>query len=345
MPEADPFDWSRAPRVSETGPVSSERFHRELKPLETPFVIRGLVSDWPAVAAARTSDEALCRLIDDAAAPVQVEWFVAPSEARGRIGYKHDFSGFNFERRVGPVASLLGAVLAERASFAPRAIYAGALRLRETFPALAAAHPPPFVGAAVDQRQSLWFGNRVQIAAHWDLPRNLICVIAGQRRYVLFPPDQLKNLYVGPVDFTPAGQPMSLVDLLEPDLVAHPRFADARRVATVADLEPGDALYLPAMWWHHAETLSGVGAMINFWWRETPAWMTPPMTTLMHALLTIRDLPEAERTAWRAFFDHYIFQTDGDPMAHLPEAARGAFGVMTPDKAAALRARIVQSLR
>jgi lysine-specific demethylase 8 len=34
----------------------------------------------------------------------------------------------------------------------------------------------------------------------------------------------------------------------------------------VADLEPGDALYIPAKWWHQVESLD-LSASVNSWWR------------------------------------------------------------------------------
>src|SRR6185295_10671014 len=97
--------------------------------------------------------------------------------------------------------------------------------------------------------------NRTRIAAHHDLPDNLACVVAGRRRFTLFPPEQLNNLYVGPLDFTPAGQPISRVDIDTPDLETYPRFAEALNAARRAELGPGDAVYIPALWWHDVLSL------------------------------------------------------------------------------------------
>ena len=49
---------------------------------------------------------------------------------------------------------------------------------------------------------------------------------------------------------TIAGQPISMVDLDDPDFERFPKFREALRHALVAELEPGDAIYIPALWWH-----------------------------------------------------------------------------------------------
>lgn len=191
---------------------------------------------------------------------------------------------------------------------------------------------------------SIWIGNRTRIAAHQDLPDNLACVVAGRRRFTLFPPEQLANLYIGPLDLTPAGQPVSLVDITAPDLERFPRYAQALEHALVADLEPGDAVFMPSMWWHHIQALDGFNVLVNFWWRQSPAYMDSPMNALMLALLTIRDLPAEQRATWQEVFRHYVFDADADTAAHLPEAARGVLAPMDDARARALRARLLQRL-
>lgn len=338
------IEWSGAPPVEEFANVTAANFHGDLKLRERPLVIRGLVAGWPLVAAAQISEVALCEALSAVCSDAPAPYFRLAPEERGRVGYNGDFTGFNFSREAGTVRSLLSELLALREEQSPPSIYAGALRRDEHFPMLAESNPVPFIDSDIPQPNSVWLGNRVRIAAHWDLARNLICVIGGRRRYILIPPTEIANLYVGPVDFTPAGQPMSLVDFHAPDLSAFPRFRQAAAAAMVAELVPGDALYIPSLWFHHAETLSPVGAMVNCWWRDAPVWMTTPLTTLMHGLLTIRDLPRAEREAWRAFFNHYLFDEGAGALDHIPASARGAFGEMTEQRAARLRAMLVQRI-
>ena len=226
----------------------------------------------------------------------------------------------------------------------PWSIYAGALPVAKHLPGFRAANPMPLLDTDRAMLVSLWLGNRTQTAAHWDLPQNLACVVAGRRRFTLFPTDQVANLYVGPIDVTLAGQPSSLVDVAAPDLDRFPRYADALAHAAVAELDSGDALYLPSLWWHAVEGRDEVGAMVNFWWRDAPAAAASPINALLMAVLTLADLPARERGAWKAFFDHYAFGANGDPVAHLPDGARGLLGARTPEAVAAAKAAIRRSL-
>jgi hypothetical protein len=36
----------------------------------------------------------------------------------------------------------------------------------------------------------------------------------------------------------------------------------------MVELEPGDALHIPSMWYHHVEGLEPFNMLVNYWWRE-----------------------------------------------------------------------------
>ena len=187
-------------------------------------------------------------------------------------------------------------------------------------------------------------GSRSRIAAHWDLPDNIACCAVGRRRFTLFPPDQLENLYVGPLHFTPSGQEVSLVDFHNPDFDKHPKFREALKSARVAELEPGDAVFVPSMWWHHVEGLESLNVLINYWWRQSPDYMGTPVNVLKHALLTIRDLPAEQRRAWHDIFQYYVFDADDSTFEHIPERAQGPLGPINEQTARMLRAELLKKL-
>lgn len=304
-----------------------------------PVVLRGLVSHWPLVQAARQSDAAFCEYLRAFGAQTRVGLWRGGPEIGGRFFYDDTLTGFNFRREI----SRLGELLDELRAGTPDAVYLGSTELDGSFPGLRRDNDlvalTPF-----DPLVSLWLGNAGRVAAHFDLPDNIACVVAGHRRFTLFPPDAVADLYIGPLDLTPAGQPISLVDIAAPDLQRFPRYARAQARAQVFELQPGDALFIPSQWWHAVEALAPVNALVNFWWRQSPAFMDTPLNTLMLALLTLRDLPPAQRDAWRALFDHFVFNAGAGTAAHIPPAARGVLAPMTEDGARRLRALLLQRL-
>src|SRR3546814_19858321 len=70
----------------------------------------------------------------------------------------------------------------------------------------------------------IWIGNRIRVAPHYDLMENVACCVAGRRRFPLFPPDPLANLYPGPFDLPPAGTTATKVDSAHPALEPAPKF-------------------------------------------------------------------------------------------------------------------------
>ena len=137
---------------------------------------------------------------------------------------------------------------------------------------------------------------------------------------------------------------MIIVDLRAPDLDCYPRFAEALAQAELAELEPGDVLLYPALWWHNVEALDAFNVMINYWWNAVPRFTDTPMNTLLHGLLSLRDRPDHEKQAWRAMFDYYVFGPSGQAAAHLPEAARGELAPLDATAARRLRAKILQRI-
>jgi hypothetical protein len=308
-----------------------------------PVVLRGLVRDWPAVREAQGSAEAVARHIALRDLGKPVETFVGPPAIEGRFFYDEPRRGFNFERRSQPLGQTLAWLLAHAGDAEPPSVYAGAVDVRTQAPALAQELPLPLVEDRIAPR--IWIGNAVEVSPHFDQSHNIACVVAGRRRFTLFPPEQAANLYVGPLEFTVAGQPMGMVSPDAPDLERHPRFAQALETAQSAELGPGDAIYIPPLWWHHVRSLEPFNVLVNYWWEAAPPGAGSPFEALVHGLLAIRPLPPAERMAWRALFDHYVFETGEDPAAHLAAEFKGVLGPLTPELASHIRGFLMRGLQ
>ncbi len=314
----------------------------EIRPAGQPVVMRGLGKDWPAVQAGRTSPEAAIAYLKRFTRPEPVAAIVGPPEVQGHFFYTPDLKALNFERGQSPIDPLLDRLLRDQAAPRPFAIAMQSILVPEMLPGFAGENTMPLVDADVPPR--LWIGNRIRVATHYDLKENVGVVMAGRRRFTLFPPEQIANLYPGPFELTPAGTPVSLVDPANPDLDRFPRFADAWAYAQTAVLEPGDGIYIPYHWWHAVDSLDPVSAFVNYWWNPAPAYLGAPYDALMHGFMSLRGLPEDQRAVWRALFDHYVFGANGDAGAHLPPDVKGVLGPVTPEKVARMRLTLLQEL-
>jgi hypothetical protein len=314
---------------------------------QQPVVLEGLARDWPLVAQGRDGPAQAVAYLKRFAADRPVTGFTGSPEIGGRFHYNAEVNGMNFAAERVPFGEFLDTILAHLDDPAPPALYIGSTDLGHFLPGLSEENAldldhPDF--AVKPPLASIWIGNRTVAPAHYDISNNLACCMVGRRRFTLFPPEQIDNLYPGPLEPTPAGQVVTMVDFRFPDLDRYPRFREAMAAARVAELEPGDVLFYPALWWHQVEALDPFNAMINYWWNPVPAWIDTPQTTLLHALLSLRDRPESEKRAWRALFDYYVFGPAGRAGEHLPSHAQGNLAPMDETKARRLRAQLLNRL-
>jgi hypothetical protein len=307
-----------------------------------PVLVRGLVRHWPIVRAASESPAAAEAYLQRFYQGAIVNAVYGKPGEQGRLFYNEDLSGFNFETVRSRLDAVLDHIRAQSHADDPAGIYVGSTPVEKVLPGFRSEND-----IRLDVRDplvSIWLGNRSRIAAHFDQPDNIACCAAGRRRFILFPPAEIGNLYPGPVDFTPAGQIISMVDFERPDFDSYPRFREALEHALLAELEPGDALYVPSMWWHHVEGLEILNILINYWWNATPAYMDAPANVLDYALLALRDLPKAQRQAWKAIFDFYIFDFEEASIGHIPEGRRGVLGPMDAMGARRQRAQLLRKI-
>lgn len=310
-----------------------------------PLVVRGLCRDWPLVRAAQHGFGEFAQAVATLDNGTSVDVLRMPPEAGGVVGYNADLDGFNYQHfKVTATEALQRLAAYSRVEGPVPGLALQSALIAECMPGFLDTHAVPGLPPSVQPR--LWVGNRVTTPAHFDASHNIAVVACGRRRFTLFPVEQVANLYIGPLDFAPTGAAITMARPDAPDFDAHPRLREALAHALVAELEPGDALYLPPLWWHQVESLAPLNALVNYWW--VPAQLegratTPALAALLHARLAFAALPERERRDWRVLFDHYVFGGE-DPAAHIPHARRGVLGELDAEALAKLRKRIGSGL-
>jgi hypothetical protein len=306
-----------------------------------PVVLRGLVAGWGIVKEGRgTASNAMNYLRSFYNGKTVGSCFADPSIA-GRLFYNENFTQLNFNTTRGTMDDVLKNIEAHLNDELPPTFYIASLVVDSCLPGFRAANDLNFAAHQLDPPPIIWIGNRTIASAHYDAPNNIACVVAGRRRFTVFPPEQVFNLYPGPLDPTPGGQVISIVDFKNPDFEKFPRFREALANAQSAELEAGDAIFVPSMWWHHVEGLNPFNILVNYWWLSMPHYIPTPMHALYYAMWTLRDRPENEKRAWRQIFEYYVFGDKQFATQHLPAESHGLLGEIDDMKSRQLRAMLI----
>jgi hypothetical protein len=328
--------------IREFSTLDDEAIRREVLGSGRPAVLRGLVQAWPAVNL--ESNAALVEYLRRFDNGTAVDALMTPPEAQGKVFYDAAMNGFNFVRNRLPITTIAEQVLRYGAFARAPAVAVQSALIRDCLPGFSAENALSVLDDTVLPR--IWLGNAITTPTHLDEWSNIGCVVRGRRRFTLFPPEQIRNLYIGPLDFAPTGAPMSLVPLHAPDFERFPRFREALAAAVSAELGPGDALYIPPLWWHHVESLEPFNLLVNYWWHAAGAAMGTQagFDTLIHGILNLRSLPPATREAWRSLFDHYVFGPRADATEHIPAHRHGILSELSAADIARLRAYLKERL-
>jgi hypothetical protein len=337
---------SREVRVIE-GVEPGQIPYDELFAGDEPVLLRGVAGGWPLVEAGRKGPEAAMEMLAAHYDGRPVVAYVGEPSIGARYGYNEGLTGFNYRSEQCDFRDVLKAIASDFSRPEHPFYYMNSISVDETFPGLGAANSLVFNHPVLQRNPLLcriWIGTESRAAAHYDMPSNIACCVLGRRRFTLFPAAQVRNLYPGPLSPTPGGQVITLADLNCPDFERFPRLREALAEARVAEMQPGDALYYPSLWWHEVEALDRFNIMMNYWWVDAPAYLGDPMHALMHALLTLRDRAPAFKQAWRELFDYYVFGDAQVPRAHLPPRVQGALAPIDEAAARQLLGAVVRSL-
>lgn len=323
--------------------LTAKQFFDEVVSEQQPVVLRGFVNHWPMVAAANKSSDEFIQYLSKFYNGTKVTISAAPPSADKRFFYNDELTGFTFvsaQERLDLFLQRLSE-LSKTKTPGPALSVQSALT-GEILPGLIKNNASDFFP---DINPRLWLGNEGVVDTHYDGTDNIACTVAGRKRFILFAPDQTSNLYPGPLEFTPAGVPVSLVNLRQPDFKRYPRFKTALQNAYCVELAPGDALYIPMLWWHYVESLDKINGLMNYWWNGSFAKdATSPnfLDSMKIAILAMRDMTPKQRDAWRCLFDHYLFKQGTDPVTYIPKHQHHILGEMSPDYIAAIKEYFVK---
>jgi hypothetical protein len=316
-----PAEKTLLTRVPEYTDCSITDLYTRIKDADTPMIFKGLCGHFPLVQAGlESSQSAMDYLLKHDTGQPLTTYYLSP-EQQGRVFYNEAVDGFNYQAGKLALSQILTRLQAESTQAEPASVYMGSTNIHQYFPSLFAENCLQL--DQVNPMTNIWLGNQTRVAAHFDFPHNLACNMVGKRTFTLFPPDQIGNLYIGPMEFAPGGQEISMVNFDKPDFERFPKFEQALAASFTAALEPGDVLFIPSMWWHHVRGVENFNVLITHWWRDTPGFLGRPNNALLQSMLSLRSLPKAQRQAWKAMFEYYIFDHDDVDESHIPDSAKG----------------------
>lgn len=328
--------------IPEFSNIDAATFHQEIVPLHRPVVMRGIVQHWPVVQHALRSPDAVCAYLKAFDTGVDVNAIMTPPGSGGLVGYSADMQGFSFVRNRLPLGAVITQLQRYLGGDNPPSLAAQSALIAESIPGFLEENRLDLLAASIQPR--IWLGNTITVPAHFDEAHNIACCVSGRRRFTLFPPEQVGNLYVGPLDFTPAGAPVSMASA---DFARFPRYREALDASLVAELAPGDALYIPALWWHQVESVGMLNILINYWWGGAIGVTdraSSPSNCLLHCLANMQGLSGGARAAWKAMFDHFVFDP-GHAVAHIPAFRRGVLGALSEQDIRKLKDALIVQLQ
>ena len=259
--------------MRETGKITRSEFEAEILHGGQPVVFRGLVADWPNIG---HSAEALFETLKSYDSGAMQGTLLGQSGTAGKFHYAPDLRGQNYDQ-IGETLS----VALDRLATGPHpdGAYIQSIPLDRHMPDFARDHPMPLLDASVTPRA--WIGTPTTVQTHMDQSQNIACVLLGEREVTLFPPEQLPNLYPGPLETAPGGAIVSLADLDNPDFEKHPGFKQALETKITVTLKAGDAIFIPYGWWHHIRATAPLNMLVNYWFLSQSPVLRPLMRRLL----------------------------------------------------------------
>lgn len=90
----------------------------------------------------------------------------------------------------------------------------------------------------------------IQIWTHYDIYDNVLCQVKGVKRVILFPPNDIEHLHIK--------DDKSMINNFDNWQECLEQYPSLKRTSPLRCLlKPGDALFIPAFWWHNIKTVEG----------------------------------------------------------------------------------------
>ncbi|GMN48863.1 hypothetical protein TIFTF001_018030 [Ficus carica] len=113
---------------------------------------------------------------------------------------------------------------------------------------------------------NLWMNSaQARSSTHYDPHHNLLCLVAGRKQVVLWPPSASPMLYPMPIHGEASNH--SSLSLENLDFSVYPRAKCLMDYSQKVILHAGDALFIPEGWFHQVDS-DDLTIAVNFWWRS-----------------------------------------------------------------------------
>lgn len=234
-------------------------FTRDYLSRGRPVILEGVAQDWPALS--RWTPEYFRTRFGSRKVSIEI-W---ADEAPGASAESH----FSHEVKQMPLAEYLDLIAAndtgKRYYLAQSAVTDVAPELLEDLRDL--PYYPAWIRKLV-QPVLMFFGPEGTVTPfHYDPTHNILVQVRGRKRVVMVSPDQSGLLYHPYKLREMERYNYSPVDPLALDEARFPLYLKTRRLEFV--LEEGEALFIPAGWWHHVVSLAP-SVNVTFWWVTLP---------------------------------------------------------------------------
>ncbi|KAL1189185.1 Lysine-specific demethylase JMJ31 [Cardamine amara subsp. amara] len=125
---------------------------------------------------------------------------------------------------------------------------------------------PTLLGAKSLSSVNFWMNSaQARSSTHYDPHHNLLCVVSGRKKVVLWPPSASPSLYLMPIYGEASNH--SSVGLENPNLSDYPRAEHSLKQSQEVTLNAGDGVFIPEGWFHQVDS-DELTIAVNFWWQS-----------------------------------------------------------------------------